>query len=207
MEYIDGGALTDIVTLCDCCEEHIAYVLRGVLKALSVIHRANLIHRDIKSDNVLITKSGGVKLSDFGFTAQLGTSKEKRKTACGTPYWMAPEVIQSLPYGKEVDIWSLGIMGLELAEGAPPYLSEPPAKALYMIVVDGVPGLSKKSDWSREFNTFISSCLEKDASKRPTADQLLEHPFLKKACTPQEMAELHRFAAQARAKGSSSSDF
>jgi serine/threonine protein kinase len=206
MEYVDGGALTDIVRVCDCCEEHIAYVLSGVLKALSVIHHSQLIHRDIKSDNVLVTKTGMVKLSDFGYTAQLGEDQEKRKTVCGTPYWMAPEVIEGLAYGKEVDIWSLGIMGIELAEGAPPYLSEPPMKALYLIVVEAAPTVTDRSKWSKEFKTFLDSCLQKDASKRPTADQLLQHPFLRKACTQQEMAELHRFASEAKA-GSSDTPF
>jgi p21-activated kinase 1 len=199
MEYVDGGSLTNIVTLCDCTEEHIAYVLTGVLRALTAIHASNLIYRDIKSDNVLVTKSGELKLSDFGYVAELETSEEKRTTVCGTPYWMAPEIIEGSPYGKEVDIWSLGILAIELAKGEPPFISEPPMKAMYLIVAEGVMSSTNTTQLSHGLSDFMHSCLRKDPTKRPTARQLLGHPFLKKACSQQEMAHLRRFASNAKA--------
>lgn len=194
MEYINGGALTDIVTICSMSEQQIAFIVREVLSALAVIHDSQKIHRDIKSDNILVSLEGEVKLADFGYTAQLSNKNEKRKTVCGTPYWMAPELIQGYEYGCEVDIWSLGIMCIEMAEGVPPYLDEQPMRALYLIVVNGVKGLSERDKWSAEFNDLVDKCLQVDPAKRPTAHQLLNHPFLKKACEQSEIAELNKFA-------------
>ncbi|KAK8878067.1 hypothetical protein M9Y10_004830 [Tritrichomonas musculus] len=205
MEYIDGGPLTDIVTICTMTEQQMAFIIREVLSALAVIHDSQKIHRDIKSDNILVSLDGSVKLADFGYTAQLANKNEKRKTVCGTPYWMAPELIQGYEYGTEVDIWSLGIMCIEMAEGVPPYLDEQPMRALYLIVVNGVKGLSDRDNWSSEFNDLIDSCLQVDPSKRPTAHALLEHPFLKKACPQSEIADLNKFAIEEKRKKDSSS--
>ena len=207
MEYIDGATLTDILTVSNCVEPHIAFFVREVLQALRAIHASNKIHRDIKSDNVLVSQAGDVKLADFGYTAQLDSSASKRKTVCGTPYWMAPELIQGLDYGKEVDIWSLGILCLELAEGAPPYLDEQPMRALYLIVTSGVGGLKDKSEWSPEFNDFVDSCLKTEPGQRPTAEQLLKHPFLQKACRVQDIIALLQFSLRERAKLSEATPF
>jgi p21-activated kinase 1 len=200
MEFVDGGTLTDILTTCNCVESHIAFVLREVLAGLAYLHAADMIHRDIKSDNVLVTTDGRVKLADFGYTAQLTSSQDRRKTVCGTPYWMAPELIQGMPYGREIDIWSLGIMAIELAEGSPPYLAEPPGRALYLIVLQGVPGLTNRGEWSSEFNDFVDACLSRDPAARPTADALLRHPFLGKACRVIDMIALQQFAHSEKLK-------
>ncbi|KAK2088407.1 Serine/threonine-protein kinase PAK 4 [Saguinus oedipus] len=114
-------------------EEQIAAVCLAVLQALSVLHAQGVIHRDIKSDSILLTHDGRVKLSDFGFCAQVSKEVPRRKSLVGTPYWMAPELISRLPYGPEVDIWSLGIMVIEMVDGEPPYFNEPPLKAMKMI--------------------------------------------------------------------------
>jgi p21-activated kinase 1 len=200
MEFMDGGTLTDILTMCNCTEAHIAFILREVLAALTVLHDSDKIHRDIKSDNVLVSTAGAVKLADFGYTAQLKNAADRRKTICGTPYWMAPELIQGMPYGKEVDIWSLGIMCLELAEGAPPYLQEVPGRALYLIVLQGVPGLANKSEWSSEFNDFVDRCLAREPDQRPSAAALAQHPFIKKACRVVDIVALQQFAAAEKAR-------
>ena len=205
MEYVHGGTLTDILTTCVMNEKSIAFFVASILKALNVIHQNKLIHRDIKSDNVLVSRNGDVKLADFGYTAKLSDTMSKRTTICGTPYWMAPELIQGCPYGSEVDIWSLGILCIEMAEGAPPYLDEQPMRALYLIVVNGVKGLRERHKWSEEFNDFVDKCLSKDPSKRPTAAQLLEHPFLANQSTVSEIAALERFTLQQKQKSSRAS--
>ncbi|KAM7396042.1 hypothetical protein PAMA_007361 [Pampus argenteus] len=130
MEYLQGGALTNIVSEIRMNEEQIATVCEGVLQALSYLHSQGVIHRDIKSDSILLTLDGRIKLSDFGFCAQISKDVPKRKSLVGTPYWMAPEVISKTAYGTEVDIWSLGIMVVEMVDGEPPYFSDTPITAM-----------------------------------------------------------------------------
>lgn len=141
MEYMDGGALTDLLELYGklfLSEGEISYVLRCVLRALRYIHEHSSIHRDIKSDNVLLSMNGDVKLADFGYAAQLNEHTQKRQTIVGTPYWMAPEVIRGETYDYRVDVWSVGILLIELCEGEPPYLDQPPLRALFLITKNGI---------------------------------------------------------------------
>jgi len=160
-------------------ETAIAYICREVLKALDYIHDMNRVHRDIKSDNVLLGTTGEVKLADFGFVAQLTNTRQIRKTVVGTPYWMAPELIDGYPYGKEVDIWSLGIMTMEMAEGLPPYYSHKAKKATYLISEQGAPPLKNSKQWSKEFQDFLAKTLTYNPKERATTKQLLLHDFLK----------------------------
>ncbi|OHT17119.1 STE family protein kinase [Tritrichomonas foetus] len=196
MEYMDGGSLTNIATFCDCQEPHIAYFAREILKSLRYMHGQNKIHRDIKTDNVLLNQNGEVKLADFGYTAQLHDKNESRKSIVGTPYWMAPELIKAQPYSFEVDVWSLGILCRELAEGEPPYVEVPPMRALFLIVSQGIPEISNKEARSPQFLDFLEKCLNPDVKLRAKVDELLQHPFMELACDQQFIPPLLKLATE-----------
>lgn len=192
MEFLEGGALTDIVTHTRMNEEQIAAVCLAVLQALSVLHAQGVIHRDIKSDSILLTHDGRVKLSDFGFCAQVSKEVPRRKSLVGTPYWMAPELISRLPYGPEVDIWSLGVMVIEMVDGEPPYFNEPPLKAMKMIRDNLPPRLKNLHKVSPSLKGFLDRLLVRDPAQRATAAELLKHPFLTKAGPPSSIVPLMR---------------
>ncbi|BGP58059.1 Protein kinase [Rhodotorula sphaerocarpa] len=194
MEFMEGGALTDIIDSNTLTEEQISCISNETCKGLQHLHARSIIHRDIKSDNVLLDAQGHVKITDFGFCAKLTDQKSKRATMVGTPYWMAPEVVKQKEYGAKVDIWSLGIMAIEMIENEPPYLDEEPLKALYLIATNGTPTLKRPDKLSKELKNFLAVCLCVDVKSRATAEELLEHEFLKKA----SMAPIN-FAATAQA--------
>ncbi|CAH1370356.1 unnamed protein product [Tenebrio molitor] len=194
MEFLEGGALTDIVTHSRMDEEQIATVCKQCLKALSYLHSQGVIHRDIKSDSILLALDGRVKLSDFGFCAQVSQELPKRKSLVGTPYWMSPEVISRLPYGPEVDIWSLGIMVIEMVDGEPPFFNEPPLQAMRRIREMPPPKLKNGHKVSPRLQSFLDRMLVRDPAQRATAQELLAHPFLRQAGPPALLVPLMRGA-------------
>ncbi|KAM4828741.1 myosin-IIIa [Thomomys bottae] len=188
LELCNGGSVTDLVKGClrrgeRMSELLIAYILHEALMGLQHLHSNKTIHRDIKGNNILLTTEGGVKLVDFGVSAQLTSTRHRRNTSVGTPFWMAPEVIaceQQLDttYDARCDTWSLGITAIELGDGDPPLADLHPMRALFKIPRNPPPTLRQPQLWSAEFNDFISKCLIKDYEKRPTVSELLQHKFI-----------------------------
>jgi len=183
MEYCAAGSVSDIMRLRKqtLTEEQIAVIIKSTLKGLEYMHSHMKIHRDIKAGNILLNSKGEAKLADFGVSGQLSDSTAKRNTVIGTPYWMAPEVIQENGYGVSADIWSLGITCIEMAQGHPPYNNIHPMRAIFVIPSRPPPKLEQPEKFSDDFNSFIALCLVKKPEERMTATQLLETPFIKKA--------------------------
>ncbi|PXF48509.1 Serine/threonine-protein kinase pakC [Gracilariopsis chorda] len=207
MELADAGSLTDVLYFLNDRQMHlnepeIAYICREVLQGLASLHGIKRIHRDIKSDNTLVTRSGEVKIADFGFAAQLTTTENKRNTVIGTPFWMAPEVCRGLEYDSKVDVWSTGVLAIECAEGAPPLLHETPMKAMFLIATKGPPSLKRPEEWTSDFLDFINRCTALDPTKRATASEMLRHPFLKRAAKAEHMGRIFSVVAEFREKES-----
>ena len=182
-------------------EPHIIYILHQTLLGLSYIHENSRIHRDIKGGNLLLNSAGQVRVADFGVSGSLSLpNQSKAQTFVGTPCWMAPEVMEQVHgYDAKADLWSLGITALELAKGYAPYAKYPPMKVLIKTIMEDPPSLETYGyeetsndddevdengnvisldyyeDWSRGFKQMIKRCLEKDPSKRPTCQELLQN--------------------------------
>ena len=158
--------------------------------------------------------------ADFGFCATINDAQNKRTTMVGTPYWMAPEVVTRKEYGRKVDIWSLGIMAIEMIEGEPPYLTESPLRALWMIATNGTPHIKDEQNLSSTFRDFLYFALKVDPEKRASAHDLLrvgpvcflshdpgdlaytlpQHEFMRSCVDLSSLSPLVRAAREARAQ-------
>lgn len=184
LELMDVGALTNMLEerRGNIDEKLCAYILRRALEGLDYLHSKGIVHRDIKSDNILVNTAGDIKLADFGYATQLTKAKRGTVSRVGTICWMAPELIKlEKKYNHKVDIWSFGIFAMEIADGEPPYMNEQQARVLLKIVRNEPPPINNR--FSKEFKNFVKICLTKDPAKRPSARELLDHPFMQKANT------------------------
>ncbi|KAG5508732.1 hypothetical protein JKF63_05230 [Porcisia hertigi] len=180
MEYCEGGSVDTAYDLLrrPLSEPLIAYVCRQILLGLRYLHERHVIHRDVKGSNVLLTKDGQVKLADFGVSTELKHTLSRRNSFIGTALWMAPEALTEKDYDSRADIWSLGIVTIELAEGQPPHLGMHIARAVFFIPLNDPPTLHDKERWSPQMNMFIRRLLSKDKDMRPSAATMLMDPFV-----------------------------
>ncbi|KAL7375137.1 hypothetical protein ABVT39_012590 [Epinephelus coioides] len=196
MEYCGGGSLQDMYHVTGPLKEkQIAYVCRETLQGLYHLHETGKMHRDIKGANILLTERGDVKLADFGVAAEISASVAKRKSFIGTPYWMAPEVAaveKKGGYNHLCDIWAVGITAIELAELQPPMFDLHPMRALMLMSKSNFqpPRLKDKAKWSASFQSFVKMALIKSPRKRPSAETLLQHPFVTQLLTRNLVIEL-----------------
>ncbi|XP_026276878.1 mitogen-activated protein kinase kinase kinase kinase 5 isoform X4 [Frankliniella occidentalis] len=196
MEFCGGGSLQDIYHITGPLTElQIAFMCRETLHGLAYLHGMGKMHRDIKGANILLTEDGDVKLADFGVSAQITATINKRKSFIGTPYWMAPEVAaveRKGGYNQLCDIWATGITAIELAELQPPMFDLHPMRALFLMSKSGFkpPALKDRDKWSPTFHNFVKTALTKNPKKRPTADKLLQHAFFQAEMTKRLALEL-----------------
>uniref|UniRef100_A0A8C8RXL0 non-specific serine/threonine protein kinase n=1 Tax=Pelusios castaneus TaxID=367368 RepID=A0A8C8RXL0_9SAUR len=204
IEFCPGGAVDAIMLELDrgLTEPQIQVICCQMLQALVYLHSKKIIHRDLKAGNVLLTQDGDIKLADFGVSAKNIKTLQRRDSFIGTPYWMAPEVVmcetmKDTPYDYKADIWSLGITLIEMAQIEPPHHELNPMRVLLKIAKSDPPTLSCPSKWSPEFRDFLKTALDKNPETRPSAAQLLEHPFINKVTSNRALREL---VAEAKAE-------
>lgn len=187
MEYCDGGSLDGVLKQVSSKDARIgervlASIATGVLEGITYLYSKNIIHRDIKPQNILLSSNGSVKLCDFGVSGEVVNSLVT--TFTGTSYYMAPERIRGQPYTVTSDVWSLGLTLMELAMNEFPFsnaMSSTPIELLTEIVNSPSPQLKKEEGikWSSAFQHFLQCCLEKESTKRPSPQKMLAHPWIK----------------------------
>ncbi|UJR27427.1 hypothetical protein I4U23_008716 [Adineta vaga] len=195
MEYCLGSA-ADLIEVHkkSLAEGEIATIVCDTLSALDYLHSIHRIHRDIKAGNILLTENAIVKLADFGSASFTSPAN----SFVGTPYWIAPEVILAMENGQydgKVDIWSLGITCIELAERKPPLFNMNPMSALYHIAQNEPPTLQNNNEnksYTNDFMLFIAMCLKKSPHERPSAKELLNTIFITSKSNRESLIDLIR---------------
>lgn len=187
MEFCEAGSVKDIMEHRDKTmnEDEMATILKGALQGLAYMHGTRHIHRDIKAGNVLLGSDGAAKLADFGVASKLSET-QKAGTVVGSPFWMAPEIIHKVGYGSSADIWSLGILTIEMAEGKPPLSDIHPMRALFKIAQNTAPTFTNPAEWSEGLRSFLDRCLIKEPADRASSEQLLADGFIVAAKPPSE---------------------
>lgn len=189
MEFLEGGTLAEAAREHTFTEKEISYTTRELLRGIAFLHSQNVAHRDLKSANIMMSTAGQIKMVDFGLCAHIPT---ERLETVGSPFWMAPEMIKHQPHTVLVDIWSLAVSLLELANGRAPH-RENGIKAMYLVATEGIQSpLEDTERWSDSFKSFLKFSLQTDPCKRASAEQLLSHPFLQSAVSREHMAMLLR---------------
>ncbi|KAM0746355.1 kinase-like protein [Meredithblackwellia eburnea MCA 4105] len=175
LEYCENGSLSSVTKKYGRFPESLValYILQ-VLQGLLYLHDQGVIHRDIKGENILATKEGSIKLADFGVATRTGGPTDL--SVVGSPYWMAPEVVDQTGATTASDIWSLGALVIELITGKPPYAHLDPMPALFRIVNDDCPPIPETA--SAVVRDFLLQCFQKDANLRVGARKLLRHPWM-----------------------------
>mmetsp|Transcript_9756 Transcript_9756/g.16191 ORF Transcript_9756/g.16191 Transcript_9756/m.16191 type:complete len:646 (+) Transcript_9756:220-2157(+) len=185
MEHCIGGSILDVMKMSKIealNEPLLKGVIASLLVALDFLHRHRVIHRDIKASNLVLTVGGRIKVIDFGVSAELKEGEECKNTVIGSPYWMAPEVIEGSDYNAKADVWSLGMTMLELCEPKHPMFSVHPVSVLFKIVTADPPRLRKRfhPEFSSGVDDFFSKCMQKDPAERKSSSELLAHEWLQK---------------------------
>ncbi|KAG0172901.1 hypothetical protein DFQ30_009364 [Apophysomyces sp. BC1015] len=176
VKYVENGSLlSTLKAFGSLPEKLVASYTRKVLHGLVYLHTHEVVHCDLKAANILTTKTGAVKLSDFGVSLNLRL-KQAQTGPAGTSNWMAPEVIELKGASAKSDVWSLGCTIVELLTGKPPYSNLIAMSAMYHIVEDDCPPLP--DNISQPLQDFLCACFQKDPSDRPAAKDLLQHPWM-----------------------------
>ena len=182
LEYCSSGSVIDLMQAMNrkYSEIEISTIIENVLQGLIIIHSMNLIHRDIKGANILLSEDGYAKIGDFGVGIRLPESLCYRNSKKGSPYWMSPQVVKNINYDMKTDIWSLGITCAELWDGKPPFSDLNPKNAMEKIAscTPTVNDVINRNEHSEEFYDFVKQCLEVDPQKRPSAKELINHKFI-----------------------------
>jgi hypothetical protein len=175
-ELVESGPLAEAAAL------EAAVIL---LRALAHLHGVGIVHRDVKSANVLLTVGGDVVLGDLGVASALSSDRSRRATCCGTPVYMSPQLIKGEGYGREVDVWAAGVTLIELLDGETPHAAEHPLRALLLITSSAPPTSARASAPMR---ALLASMLTLDAAARPAVAALLAHPALAAAAAAVDAA-------------------
>jgi serine/threonine protein kinase len=168
-------------------EVYSLFILKEVLEGLKFIHSNFRIHRDIKSDNILMNYSGDIKIGDLGFAAQLTLENQSRNTVAGTPCWLAPEICTEQPYDMKVDIWAFGVVCIELIDGEPPFFRNP-LQTILRKTINGRISLKNKDQVSEKFNEMIQHCLQVLPEDRLSAKDLLDLPIFRNISKPADFS-------------------